>query len=188
MRASRRRVAPGIAVISPDEIDALLADLVRAGMLDEQTHAELRPLVHDPARQGELVARLQELGGASGPSPPLNIEDYYREGTEKLELRWSLHPSLPLGDAFGELDRKTQFFVLFGEWSRREFEGMSALNRGDVDGAQEIFDECLDRATSLDVPELVARSYEGLMRVAQKRGDLAAARGWSEKAVEARAT
>jgi hypothetical protein len=175
-------------VISPDDIEALLTDLFREGMLDEQTLAELRPLVRDPARQGELLARLQELGGAAGPSPPLNIEDYYREGTEGFELRWPLHPSLPLANAFGDLDRKTQFFVLFGEWSRREFEGMSALNRGDVDGAQEIFEECLDRATSLDVPELVARSYEGLMRVAQKRSDPATERAYSQKAVEARAT
>ena len=174
-------------MISPDDIEALLADLVSDGLLDEGTFEDLRAMVRDPGRQAELMEKLEELGGATGPSPPLDIQDFYREGDEKFELRWPLHPSIPLPMAFDELDRKTQFFVLFGEWTRREFEAMSALNGGDVEGAREIFDECLDRAQSLGVSELVARSYEGLMRVAEKGGDLAAARAWSEKAVEARA-
>jgi hypothetical protein len=174
-------------VISPEDIENVLADLVRQGMLDEATVEELRPLVRDPARQDELIAKLGELGGMSGPTPPLNIADFYREGAGKFELRWPLDPSIPLPFAFDDLDRKTQFFVLFGEWTRREFEGMTALNAGDVDGARQIFQECLDRAQSIDVDELVARSYEGLMRVAEKQGELAAAQAWSQKAVEARA-
>ena len=121
------------------------------------------------------MANLMELGGMTGASPPLDIADFYREGEEKFVLEWPLHPSLPIPLDFDELDRKTQFFVLFGEWTRREFEGMSALNRGDVEGAAEIFEECLDRAQAIDVSELVARSYEGLMRVAEKRWRAAAA-------------
>ena len=174
-------------VISPEDIENLLAGLVSDGLLDQATFDELRPMVRDPARQGELMARLQELTGMTGASAPLNIEDFYREGDGKYELRWPLDPSIPLPVAFGELDRKTQFFVLFGEWTRREFEGMQALNAGDVDGARQIFDECLDRAQTIEVDELVARSYEGLMRVAQKEGDLAAEEEWSKKAQEARA-
>jgi hypothetical protein len=164
-----------------------LIDLGRQGLLDEATVEELRALARDPSRQEELMMRLQELGAAEGPAPPLNVEDFYREGGEKYELRWPLHPSIPLPLPFDELDRKTQFFVLFGEWTRREFEGMSALNAGDVEGARATFEECLDRATGIEVSELVARSYEGLMRAAEKAGDIAAAREWSQKAVEARA-
>ena len=174
-------------MISPDQIEALLIDLGRQGLLDEATVEELRALARDPARQGELIARLQELGAAEGPSPPMNIEDFYREGDEKYELRWPLHPSIPMPVSFEELDRKTQFFVLFGEWTRREFEGMSALNAGNIEGAREIFEECLERGQSLDVQELVARSYEGLMRIADQEGDIDAARDWSQKATEARA-
>jgi hypothetical protein len=174
-------------VISPDDVDALLTSLARDGLLDEATVAELRELARNPARQDEFLARLQEISGGAGPSPPLNIEDFYREGTERFELRWPLHPSLPLPLPFDELDRKTQFYVLFGEWSRREFEGMSALDRGDVDPADATFRECLERGEQLGVGELIARSYEGLMRVADKRDDTAAARAWSEKAVVARA-
>jgi hypothetical protein len=175
-------------VISPDDVDALLTSMARDGLLDEATVAELRELARDPARQDELLARLQEIGGAAGPSPPLNIEDFYRAGTERFELRWPLLPSLPLPLPFDELDRKTQFYVLFGEWSRREFEGMSALDRGDVNTAEATFRECLERGEQLGVGELAARSYEGLMRVADKRGDTVAARAWSEKAVAARAS
>jgi hypothetical protein len=174
-------------VISPEDIENLLAGLVSDGLLDQATADELAVMARDPARQGEFAAKLQELGGGTGPSPPLNIEDYYREGDGKFELRWPLHPSIPLPLPFDELDRKTQFFVLFGEWTRREFEGMSALNSGDNYGARAIFEECLDRAQSIDVAELVARSYEDLMRVAEKEGDLGAVETWSQKAVEARA-
>jgi hypothetical protein len=174
-------------VISPDQIEAVLTDLARSGLVDEATVQELLPLARDPARHGELMTRLEELGAMAGPSPPLNIEDFYREGDEKYELRWPLHPSIPLPGSFDALDRKTQFFVLFGEWTRREFEGMSALNSGDVAGARATFEECLDRATAIDVSELVARSYEGLMRVAEKENDVDAAEAWSQKAVEARA-
>ena len=88
--------------------------------------------------------------------------------------------------AFDELDRKTQFFVLFQEWTRRELEGMMLLNSGDADGAETVFDECLERAKQIDVRELEARSYEGFMRVAQRRGDRSAESTWMRKAVAAR--
>jgi uncharacterized membrane-anchored protein len=64
---------------------------------------------------------------------------------------------------------------------------MMALNGGQVDDAEKTFRECIERAQQLDVNELVARGYEGLMRVAQKRGDRAAERQWSEKAATAKA-
>jgi glycogen debranching enzyme len=121
-----------------------------------------------------------------GSGPLLDIGEYYRHGLEKYELRWDLPPWMPLPMAFDDLDRKTQFFVLFQEWSRREMEGMAALTGGDVDGAEQIFDECVERAQQIEVNELLARSYEDLRRVAQRRGDLTAERQWNKKAADAR--
>ena len=68
----------------------------------------------------------------------------------------------------------------------REMQGMSVLNGGQVDKAEQIFQECLARAAQIDVAELSARSYEGLKRVAQKRGDAMAERKWIQAAQRAR--
>jgi hypothetical protein len=54
-------------------------------------------------------------------------------------------------------------------------------------GATTIFDECLARADQLEVPELRARSYEGLVRVAERAGQTATARELSRAAMAARA-
>jgi hypothetical protein len=116
----------------------------------------------------------------------LDISDHYTPGPGTYELRWPLGPNLPLPIPFDELDRKTQFFVLFQEWSRRELEGMMLLNTGDLNGAEAVFEECLGRAKQIDVGELEARSYEGFMRVAQRRGDRGAELAWVRKAATAR--
>ena len=55
-----------------------------------------------------------------------------------------------------------------------------------VDEAEQIFHECAECAEQLQVNELLARSYEGLMRVAQKRGDRDSERQWSQRAVATR--
>jgi hypothetical protein len=60
------------------------------------------------------------------------------------------------------------------------------LDRGDLNGAHDTFEECLARARQLEVAELVARSYEDQMRVAEKRADHPAARSYSQKAQAAR--
>ena len=57
---------------------------------------------------------------------------------------------------------------------------------GDLAGAETIFRECIGRAEHLAVAELKARSYEGLMRVAQRRNDRAAERKWLDAAMRAR--
>ena len=101
-------------------------------------------------------------------------------------MRWPLSPTLPLPVPFDQLDEATQFHVLFGEWTRREMEASQALYTGDPDGAESIFQECVERAKQLDVSELKARSFEGFMRVAQKRGDREAERKWIKAATEAR--
>ena len=63
---------------------------------------------------------------------------------------------------------------------------MMALTNGELETADGIFEECLDRADQIDVNELRARSYEGRMRVAEKKGDQGGALKWLEKAQEAR--
>jgi hypothetical protein len=94
---------------------------------------------------------------------------------------------MPLPVPFDQLDEATQFHVLFGEWSRREMEGYLTLNSGDLATAESTFNECLKRAEQLAIPELKARSYEGLMRIAQRTGDRASEKNWITLAKNARA-
>jgi hypothetical protein len=145
--------------------------------------------IDDPEVLDAITAMLKAEGAHEvGSGPPLNIEEFYREGARKFELRWALNPTVitMLPVPFSQLDRKTQFYVLFQEWTRRELEGMTALNGGQVDQAEGIFRECIQRGEQIEVGELVARSYEGLMRVAQRRGDRRAEQEWSNKAMAAR--
>lgn len=167
-------------------VDPAIQDILGALANDPQ---QLTALVNDPQRMEQLTKQLEDVGASEmGSGPPLNIADYYRDGRSQYQLRWPLDPSLPLPLPFDRLDRKTQFFVLFSEWTRREMQGMAALNSGQVDGAEQTFQECLERAQQIDVAELQARSYEGLVRVAQKRGDRRAEQKWTQAALEARST
>jgi hypothetical protein len=170
----------------PDDLRRTLEDLLESGTLSQEDVRSIMQAANDPETLERILDTLKQAGADQvGSGPPLTIEDYYRDGQEMFELRWPLQASLPF--SFVQLDRKTQFFVLFQEWTRRELEGMTALNSGQVDQARAIFEECLARAQQLQVGELVARSYEGLMRDAQKRSDRTAERHWSELAMKARA-
>ncbi len=164
----------------------MLEELLTSANVPPEVKAAVTAAMADPAKLDEALAQLKAIGADQvGSGAPLNIPDYYKEGPDKYQLRWQLD-HLPLPVAFDELDRKTQFFVLFQEWTRRELEGMMLLNSGDADGAETVFDECLERAKQIDVRELEARSYEGFMRVAQRRGDRSAESTWMRKAVAAR--
>ena len=88
---------------------------------------------------------------------------------------------------FDELPRQVQFSVLFGEWSRREMEGTSAMLEGRNDDARAAYRECLERAQQIGVKELVARSHERLARVASKLNDRALERQHLKAAITARA-
>lgn len=168
-------------------IQELVAGMIQSGKVPPELSAALAAAMSDPAKLEAALAALKAMGADQvGSGAPLNIADYYRPGAEKYELRWELPSHLPVPVAFEELDRKSQFFVLFQEWSRRELDGMMELNGGDVDGATAVFEECVERARQIEVAELEARSYEGLMRVAQKRGDRKAELEWSRKATAAR--
>jgi tetratricopeptide (TPR) repeat protein len=131
----------------------------------------------DPAAQ-RIRAKLLDAVGDQAPSPPLNIEDYYRPGEELYTLRWPLMPTTlaMLTMPFDALDRKTQFFVLFQEWTKRELDATLALNTGDLEAARAIFEECRERAEQLEVAELEVRSYQGLASVYDKAGDRDSAR------------
>jgi hypothetical protein len=171
----------------PAQLDQLLNELLSTGKVPSHLIATVKEAMSDPKQLDEVLAQLKAMGADQiGDGPPLNIADYYRPGPGAYELRWKLPPELPLPVAFADLDRKTQFFVLFQEWSRREMEGLVALNGGDVDGAEQIFHECAERAKQIDVDELVARSYEDQRRVAQRRGDLVGEKEWSRKAAAVR--
>src|SRR5271166_604638 len=161
--------------LTPDELQCLLQNLIESGTLTKDDVATLMQAANNPEALELMISKLRE-GGADqvGSGAPLDMNQYYRDGTNMFELRWPLQASLPI--AFDQLDRKTQFFVLFQEWSRRELEGMTALNSGQTDQAKAIFAECLERAQQLQINELIARSYEGFMRIAQTLGDTKAER------------
>ena len=168
------------------ELDRLMREMIETGNLDP---AALEALLRsaDPATVARLTKLLKDAGADEvGYGAPLSIADFYHEAPGKFSLRWpsgEFPPGmLPAGYTFDDLDRKTQFFCLFADWSRRELEGMSKLNSGAIGDAEAIFNECVERAQQLDVNELLARSYEDLMRVAEMRGDAARAEEWSGKA------
>lgn len=172
--------------MSKEKIEAMIEKMILGGEIDPEL-IQLMSSMNDPEVAEKVLAKLKELGADEGGSPPLNIADHFQPRNIKYDLKWPLSPSLPLPVPFDRLDEVTQFHVLFGEWSRREMEGQVALNKGDLATAEATFDECLERAEQIAVPELKARSYEGLMRVAQRTGDRTAQQNWITLAKNARA-
>jgi hypothetical protein len=128
-----------------------------------------------------MMAMLKSMGASDGGD---KIEDYYQPADTLFELRWPLGVTLPI--AFDRLDHRTQFSVLFQEWTRRAMEGDYALQQGDAASAKLIFEECLARAKQLAVNELIARSYERLAKVAQRTGVRAQERKHLKAAMAAR--
>lgn len=132
----------------------------------------------------EVMAILEAAGANQGGDKPLNISDYYRPGEGIYELRWPV--AFPLPMPFEQLDRPTQFSVLFGEWTRREMEASYSLGQGETAKAQNGYEECLARAEQIEVPELLARSHEGLARVASKTNQRSLERKHLKLAIAAR--
>jgi hypothetical protein len=178
---------------SGEEDPSVLQELRTLDMRDDDVDGVLTVLQGlSPAHPlfEPVITALQEAQGNEAPRPMLNIDDFYRPGDESYELRWPLAPATAAVMPFPweTLDRKTQFFVLFQEWTRRELEATTARNMGDLDGARAAFEECLERADQLDVNELRARSYEDLAAVAADEDDEAAADRWLDAAEAARAS
>ena len=132
----------------------------------------------------EVMAVLEGMGANEGGSKTLNIADYYEPGSGLYNLRWPVKFPLPI--PFEQLDRPTQFSVLFGEWSRREMEARYALLHGDTTDAMAGFEECLQRAEQIAVAELVARSHEGIASVAEKTNQRALQRKHLKLAIASR--
>jgi len=167
------------------DLTQLIEQLISSGTMSPELVQKIQAAMNDESKLDEVLAVLKGMGADQlGSGPPLNIPDYYREGTTLYTSRWPIATHLPI--PFAKLDRKTQFFVLFQEWTRREMEGMMALNGGQIEEAKNIFNECLERAREIEVGELVARSYENLARVADKLGERNAGRDYSRKAAKAR--
>jgi hypothetical protein len=193
-----------VADSKPSESETLIRKLIESGKSAQETgqfppglQDQIIALLSDPRHQkflmenphlmDELGKQLEEMGAMDMGQPVLNIPDYYRPGDGKFTLRWELGSVIPLPIPFDQLDRPTQFSVLFSEWSRREAEGLAARNAGNLEQAEKIFMECVERAKQIEVAELEARCYEDLMGLAQKRGNRDEERKWILAAQEARA-
>jgi hypothetical protein len=151
-----------------DALKTMLTEAVAAGVVPRDFLKKIDAAAKDPRLMDTIIKELTALMGDQA-EPPLNIADFYSEGDgSKYTLRWPLSSANPLpgGLQFANLDRKTQFFVLFAECQRREAEGMFALNQGNLPTAEAAFKECLERAGQIDVGELRARSLENLARLA----------------------
>lgn len=140
----------------------------------------------DPALVDEVTRLLEDAGAGAGPNEPLDIGAHFPEGHGPYDLRWPLMQPHALPVPFAALDPKTQFYVLFNEWTTRHAHGWTAVTAGDADAAEAIFTECVDRAAQLEVGELTARAYEGLQAAAEVRGRPDQALTWSTMAMEAR--
>src|ERR1700730_13676946 len=103
-------------------LQQLIEQLASSGAISPELLQQIQAAMATPAQLDEVLAARKTLGADQmGSGPPLNIEDFYRDGGKSFTLHWSIGVNLPM--PFPQLDRKTQFFVLFQEWTRREMEG-----------------------------------------------------------------
>jgi hypothetical protein len=173
LTASEHVSSPPQTVSKAAVVKAKIQEMTRTGHYPggpDQLQQDLMALVQ-AGESDEVMAVLDDLGANDGGNPVLNIGDHYRPGSQLYELLWPVAFALPM--PFDALDRPTQFSVLFGEWTRREAEASYIRNQGDNDSAQAIYEECLARAQQIDVPELIARSHEGLASVTARRNQRA---------------
>ena len=157
-----------------DDLEQRLDQILASGELNADRLGEIlamapeiMSLPPDHPGRDRILGKLQGIIGDEPASPAMNIDDYYRPGDVPFTLQWALAPqtlaAMPM--PFEALDHKTQFYVLFQEWTRRELDANMARDSGDPRSAIPIFEECLARAEQLDVAELRARSHAGLASV-----------------------
>jgi len=158
---------PASAETPAIDIDALLDRFVQTGQMPDGLMDALKRA--DPATIERVTEKLTALGADQlGDRPLDNIADYYVEAEERYALLWPLGQDLPL--PFDELDRKTQFHVLFAECRRVIMEASNQRNAGQLVEAAAGFREVLERADQIDVPILKCDAYQGLMTVEEKLG------------------
>jgi hypothetical protein len=161
------------------EVEARIRALPDRPDMDQELLALLASFRDDPDAVERINGWLRDIGGTEvGYGEPLDIRAFYKPGDEKFELRWPLAVTIPFGMSWDDLDRETQFHVLFAEWSRRGMEAANALLAGTLEEAERAYDECLERADQLEVGELSARALDGLRSIAGRRNDAAAERRW----------
>ncbi len=183
-RRAAQRQGRGKAVVagSADEsaINRMLEELMETGQMPDGLMQALTQ-ANDPALLERVMQKLKDAGADQlGDRPLDDIADYYPGGDGLYEQLWPIATQLPM--PFEELDRPTQFHVLFAECRRRLMEASAARNAGRLDEADAAFRECLERADQIEVPILKADAYEGIMTVAEKRGDRAQARRYLQMA------
>ena len=149
------------------------------GMTLEQMQAKVKEM---KAENEKLRQSLNAVG--LGSSEPTTAE-MYRPGTEKFVRRWPFDPMMPMELPFDQMDHETQFYTLSAAWSGRRADGHRALHAGDLDQAEKIFRECLDRADQMDVDVLRGLSHVCLSYVARQRGDQKAERQCLQNARDA---
>ena len=128
--------------VDPQAVLSGVRELTRTGQYPGGTE-KLKPDITALAMSGQadaVMAELEAMGANDVGSQTLVIEDHYVEGPEPFRLRWPIQFPLPV--PFDELPRQVQFSVLFGEWSRREMEGTSAMLEGRNDDARAAYREC----------------------------------------------
>jgi hypothetical protein len=173
-----------------DGLEERLERMLESKEYDQALVDEIMSLPPGDPRVDRVLAKLGEFGLSDAPAPAMDIGAHYRPGEGLYELRWPLSQMtlLALPFPFEALDRKTQFFVLFQEWTRRELDATSAEGAGEHGTALAIFEECLARAEQLDVSDLKVRSYRGLASVATKMRDLDGADRWLAAAEDVEAS
>jgi hypothetical protein len=177
-----------MAGVAHDQIREAIREFARTGQYPggaDQMQKDVSSLVLS-GQADEVMKELEGIGAVEGGQKPLIIADYFRPGDRPYELRWPVKVPMPM--PFEQLDRKTQFFVLFGEWTRREMESSYALLNGDTTAAMAGYQECLERAQQIEVPELIARSHEGIAKVASKMNQRSLEREHLRMAIAARAS
>lgn len=159
-------ISPAIVAVGP-AMAARTAGTVRKGF------EKISPRPDSAQAEGTAEPSAAE----DGVRPPPDPEALYRPGAGSLELVFPLPgdlASLP----WSSLTARNRFFVLVAAWALRETDGIAALRVSDFDQAGEVFQECLIRARHMQVPELIARSYEDLGELAAASGDEPQAQEW----------
>ena len=162
-----------------NKLNLLMEQLASGGKSPKEALYLICQAFDDPNEFNMALKALNE-----GMQSSLENSDYYRDGPEKYSLKWPVIGWFKV--EFDQVDRRFQYSLLWSEWFRRKLEGDLADSTGKLDVATVIFEECLGRAQQLEAAELVASSYEGLMSIASKRGDLKSEKKWLNKALKVR--
>ncbi|MEO5998089.1 MAG: hypothetical protein ABIN89_15195, partial [Chitinophagaceae bacterium] len=155
---------------------------------NEKLSQELKEMMqYSDTRQRVYKEMLNYAGNEIGVQKRLEWKEYYVDTYEEFEQLYPLSPGsedlLKNNEfTFSQLDRQTQFCVLFSDWIYDEFQGNMALGNNRLEEAKRLFEDCFNRAIQLNINILKARSVVGLLGIAEKQGDRPAQRKFIEEA------